>query len=33
MQVQGERLDRAYLSRGAATLGVADLLARALDAV
>ena len=30
LRVQGDRLDGAYLSRGAATLGVSDLLARAL---
>jgi hypothetical protein len=28
--VQGEALDRIYLQRGAATLGVVDLLARAV---
>jgi hypothetical protein len=31
VRVQGARLDREYLRRGAATLGVSDLLARALD--
>ena len=31
MQVQGERLDRTYLRRWAAGLGVRDLLDRALN--
>ena len=31
VRVQGDRLDGAYLHRGATTLGVADLLTRALE--